>query len=172
MKKLAVYSAAVLTILSGCIVRTYSLTKDRVDQDISGNQGYISGSAPVGAQSPERAATRTTRVVEVELRSPIKFEKLKEPPKPIEQEAKDVSFSEGNSGYAEGETVSSLQETQTSFQVNTYIVKKDDTLQKISARPEIYGTTKKWMKIYEANKDALKSPNKIRPGQELKIPRD
>ena len=53
-----------------------------------------------------------------------------------------------------------------------YKVQKGDTLQKISSQPEIYGTSKKWMKIYEANKDKLKSPDKIRPGQELKIPRD
>lgn len=51
-----------------------------------------------------------------------------------------------------------------------YIVQKNDTLEKIAARPEIYGDGKKWYSIYKANKDKLKSPDKIRPGQELTIP--
>lgn len=49
-----------------------------------------------------------------------------------------------------------------------YVVKKGDTLQKISDK--MYGTTKKWKKIYEANKDVLKSPDMIKPGQKLVIP--
>ena len=52
--------------------------------------------------------------------------------------------------------------------VTKYKVKKGQTLQEISK--EIYGTTKKWKKIYEANKDKLKSPDKIYAGQILNIP--
>jgi nucleoid-associated protein YgaU len=50
----------------------------------------------------------------------------------------------------------------------TYVVQKGDTLQKISSK--VYGTTKKWKKIFEANKELLKDPDKIKPGQELVIP--
>lgn len=50
----------------------------------------------------------------------------------------------------------------------TYVVEKGDTLQKISEK--MYGTTKRWKKIYEANKDALKSPDMIKVGQRLVIP--
>ena len=50
----------------------------------------------------------------------------------------------------------------------TYVVKKGDTLQKISS--ELYGTTKKWKKIFDANKDTLKDPDEIRVGQKLVIP--
>ena len=49
-----------------------------------------------------------------------------------------------------------------------YTVASGDTLQKISKK--FYGTTKKWKKIYEANKDTLKSPNSIFPGKALNIP--
>jgi nucleoid-associated protein YgaU len=49
-----------------------------------------------------------------------------------------------------------------------YVVGKNDTLQKISKK--FYGTTKKWTKIYEANKDVLKGPDKVYPGQTLNIP--
>jgi nucleoid-associated protein YgaU len=50
----------------------------------------------------------------------------------------------------------------------TYVVQKGDTLQKISNK--VYGTTKKWKKIFEANKDILKDPDEIKPGQTLIIP--
>ena len=50
----------------------------------------------------------------------------------------------------------------------TYKVKKKDTLQKISKK--FFGTTKKWYAIYELNKDKLKSPDKVFPGQIIRIP--
>ena len=49
-----------------------------------------------------------------------------------------------------------------------YKVRKNDTLQKISYK--FYGTTRKWMKIFEANKDKLKTPDKIFPGMTIRIP--
>ena len=50
----------------------------------------------------------------------------------------------------------------------TYIVKAGDTLSKISK--QFYGNANDYMKIFNANKDKLKDPDKIQPGQELKIP--
>ena len=50
----------------------------------------------------------------------------------------------------------------------TYTVEKGDTLQKISKK--VYGTSKKWHKIYELNKEKLKSPDKIKAGQKLLLP--
>ena len=50
----------------------------------------------------------------------------------------------------------------------TYTVQKGDTLSKISK--EHYGDANKYMKIFEANKDKLKDPDKIQPGQVLVIP--
>ena len=49
-----------------------------------------------------------------------------------------------------------------------YVVKKGDTLSKIAA--EYYGDKMLYPKIFEANRDILKDPNKIRPGQKLRIP--
>jgi nucleoid-associated protein YgaU len=43
-----------------------------------------------------------------------------------------------------------------------------DTLSKIAKR--FYGDAGKYMKIFEANKDQLKDPDKIQVGQKLKIP--
>jgi nucleoid-associated protein YgaU len=50
----------------------------------------------------------------------------------------------------------------------TYTVKSGDTLWRISE--EIYGNGSKYMKIFEANTDLLEHPDRIFPGQELKIP--
>ena len=53
--------------LSGCVARTYTLTRDRVDQDMSvGNHGFLMGKAPEASQEGKKT-TRTTRVVEIEL---------------------------------------------------------------------------------------------------------
>jgi LysM repeat protein len=50
----------------------------------------------------------------------------------------------------------------------TYTVAAGDTLSKISK--QFYGDANKYMKIFEANRDTLKDPNLIQPGQVLKIP--
>jgi nucleoid-associated protein YgaU len=49
-----------------------------------------------------------------------------------------------------------------------YEVVGGDTLSKIAKK--FYGDANKYMKIFEANKDQLKDPDKINVGQKLKIP--
>ena len=51
---------------------------------------------------------------------------------------------------------------------NSYTVQSGDTLSKISK--QFYGDANKYMKIFEANRDMLSDPDKIKPGQVLKIP--
>lgn len=55
-----------------------------------------------------------------------------------------------------------------SSSVRTYKAKKGDTLQKISRK--FYGTTKKWIVIYKANRTTLKTPDSLYPGNVLIIP--
>jgi nucleoid-associated protein YgaU len=50
----------------------------------------------------------------------------------------------------------------------TYTVHAGDTLSAIAQRE--LGDAKKYMKIFEANRDQLQDPDKIKPGQVLKIP--
>lgn len=50
----------------------------------------------------------------------------------------------------------------------TYTVKAGDTLSKIAK--EHLGNANAYMTIFEANKDQLSDPDKIKPGQVLKIP--
>ena len=49
-----------------------------------------------------------------------------------------------------------------------YTVQSGDTLSKISK--QFYGDANSYMRIFDANKDQLKDPNMIKPGQVLKIP--
>lgn len=49
-----------------------------------------------------------------------------------------------------------------------YVVRPGDSLSKISLR--FYGTTRNYMRIYDANRDQLSSPTRIEVGQRLVIP--
>ncbi len=160
---------AFLLILSGCArVRHYTVVKDRIDQNLTaGNQGYLAGTAP--QVQGERKTTRATYVTEVELPPWKKSAELKQKQqtkKPalsesIETEAlvsEDDSAAQKSGGISE-----SVPEN-----LEKYTVQKSDTLQKISKK--FYGTTKKWQKIFEANKDTLKGPNDIYPGQIINVP--
>jgi len=50
----------------------------------------------------------------------------------------------------------------------TYTVVSGDSLSKIAKRE--YGSAQKWRVIFEANRDVIKDPDLIYPGQVLKIP--
>ncbi len=50
-----------------------------------------------------------------------------------------------------------------------YEVKSGDSLSRIAKRA--YGDGNAWKRIFDANTDVLKDPNKIFPGQRLKIPK-
>lgn len=51
---------------------------------------------------------------------------------------------------------------------STYTVKSGDTLSKIAK--ELLGDANAYREIFEANRDQLSDPDKIKPGQVLKIP--
>jgi nucleoid-associated protein YgaU len=52
--------------------------------------------------------------------------------------------------------------------VRTYTVQPGDSLSKISK--QFYGDANKYMSIFEANKDKMSDPDKVKVGTELKIP--
>src|SRR5262245_20640943 len=58
--------------------------------------------------------------------------------------------------------------TSTTAAVRTYTVKSGDTLSQIAK--EHLGSAGAYMKIFELNKDQLNDPNKIKPGQVLRLP--
>lgn len=53
--------------------------------------------------------------------------------------------------------------------VQTYVVQSRDTLSSIAAK--LYNDPGKWKKIYDANRNTLTSPQSVRPGQTLIVPR-
>lgn len=61
---------------------------------------------------------------------------------------------------------STAKATEPAFE--TYTIKPGDSLSKIAKLK--LGNANDWPKIHEANKDTIKDPNKIFPGQVIKIP--
>jgi nucleoid-associated protein YgaU len=51
-----------------------------------------------------------------------------------------------------------------------YEIKSGDTLGKISK--QFYGKSSQYMRIFEANREIISDPNKIYPGQKIRIPLD
>jgi nucleoid-associated protein YgaU len=152
---------ATIFLFSGCVVRTYSVQKERADLDLNaGNRGFLAGKSDGPATVAK--TTRETKVVEVEVFPLIRSLKREKPVsggkqlQPIEPVAGEINESKPVLAQAGAE--------------QEYKVQENDTLQKIAQK--FYGTMHKWTRIYEANKDQLKGPDKIKPGQVLKIPAD
>jgi len=74
-------------------------------------------------------------------------------------------FSNVRSG---GSSTAPTPSTQPPNTGRTYVVEKGDSLSKI-AKAE-YGDANKWRQIYEANRDIIKDPDLIYPGQTLRLP--
>ena len=58
--------------------------------------------------------------------------------------------------------------TGTAGSEQSYTVVAGDSLSKIAKR--FYGDANKWPRIHEANRDQIKNPDLIHPGQKLRIP--
>lgn len=166
------FVSVLFSFLFGCShVRTYTEEKERVDQNlVQGNQGYLSGQSEGSEALGERKLTRKTYVAEVELGGPAK-KKSKKKVMSSEQEPMVMETVEEPKAGEVIEEVSLGAETKgAAVQLALYTVEPNDTLQKISLK--IFGTTKKWKKIFDANSDKLKTPDRIYAGQVLKIPQE
>ena len=164
MRNLSVLLTVVF--LCGCVtVRTYQVEKPRVDTDIQGNQGYLSGTPKDEPKESKLGDMRTISVVEIEFgRRTKRVDDLKESIISRDQ-PQDLDIYE----IEEREPLEDEYfEQEVEVEYENYIVQKNDTLQKISHK--FYGTTRKWQTIYKANKDVLKSPDKLYPGLKIKIP--
>lgn len=54
--------------------------------------------------------------------------------------------------------------------VRTHTVRAGETLKSIAASRSVYGDGGKWILLYQANKEKIRDPNKLTPGQVLAIP--
>ena len=164
-------------------VRSYIDTKKRVDQDISGNAGYLYGPPDPEALKKSSKSTRQVFVVEVERQkkdeeiggqSSSKKGSVKVSSSSLIEETSmqagevpsyqprvnipKIESIEDNTAFGQGLQSSYVE----------YKVEKDDTLQKVAKK--FYNSYSKWPRIYEANRDVIKSPDHIKPGIVLKIP--
>ncbi len=147
---------AALLLTGGC--RTATRVKDvpRVDLEFSGsgNRGYLLG------QAPAAGTTKTTRqMVETDVELPSFYR-----PKPS---GRTVTL----------DTVPSEPDAETAprrarqGRFDTYVVQKGESLWTIAAKPEVYGKASQWRRLYDANRDLLKTPDSIKPGMTLTVPR-
>jgi len=157
--------------VAGCTVRAYSQRKDRVDQEMSGNAGYVQG-----AQQPvDRSDFKTTRKVYV-VEFVKKDKKLDEEleaamaSKPGTAPAQETAVEKRATPMSPAPTMEEAVTEEGAGGFEEYTIQEGDTLQKISKK--FYDTYRKWEKIYEANKDTLKNPNKIKPGTVIVIPKE
>jgi nucleoid-associated protein YgaU len=72
----------------------------------------------------------------------------------------------GRAGF--GQVRSSVSPTEDAVGHQHYTVQKGDTLSHIAKHH--YGRASQWTRIFEANRDQLDDPDRIYPGQVLKIP--
>ncbi|MBI4846577.1 MAG: LysM peptidoglycan-binding domain-containing protein [Candidatus Omnitrophica bacterium] len=187
-------------LTSGCAkrVKIETIEKERIDQGISGNRGFFSGNPPPADETKEKFIKREIYQVTLDLPPYPEWKNFRFEPTndkdlwgnrgyvyggpgmiapqfepQTEQDLQQIALPEETaieSGTQDAESVTAEerpdQKVEESYK--TYIVKKGDTLQKISVH--FYGSTKKWKQIFDLNSDTLKNPNKIYPGQKIKIP--
>lgn len=185
--------------ISGCagwLIRTSTSRQPRVDQEISGNRGFIFGEPD---SEPKEPTFTDRKIYRIEIEIPQLLKKKKSAPqRPSVRPPKEDKVLWGNRGYIFGGpgTAKAVEEVPTTYQpepeqppalqieeetpqvldikpeetpqIRTYEVRKGDTLQKISHK--FYGTSRKWILLYNANKNKLKSPDRVYPGQVLVIP--
>jgi len=77
-----------------------------------------------------------------------------------------------NSGDQPAADFSDVQSASSSTapadQAQSYTVQSGDSLSKIAKR--VYGDANKWHAIFNANRDKIKNPDLIQPGQVLTLP--
>ena len=70
------------------------------------------------------------------------------------------------------EEAKSEQKKNKSPLTTSYTVRRGETLPQISARSEIYNDSSLWPIIYRANRDQIRDPKRLWPGQVFVIPRN
>lgn len=186
--------------MSGCArVQTRVVELPRVDQEVAGNQGYLAGrgASAAGPRKTTRQVVVTDielmtgqevrqglkGVVQMSA-TPVKGElgpggrgwrmvepsagaasavsesELPPPPPAIEEEF--------DAAPVEPPVSRAAPRVEAPSAPTTYTVQKNDTLEKIAKK--VYGDTKRWPKIYKANRGVIKNPNTLYPGQRLTIP--
>ena len=184
-----------VVFFSGCVtskvnipryeVKAYLQDRPRVDQQITGNAGYLIG-APKSVSSKGKP-TRKVFVVEVteddtvspyliDMDASGKRKKKKATGHTVASKGMKKQQSKVIPVYPTKIELPSFEDDEQDVPPSSaagenfvqYKVEKDDTLQKISKK--FYGSYSKWPKIYKVNKSRIKNPDFLKPGTVLKIP--
>lgn len=188
MNKRFIIAGPVLLAASmvGCVTsRTYVMEKPRVDMTVEGNRGYIMGVAPEETVSAELQQKRERLgdkrkidVLELDLSTKTTTTTYKNAPVCIDVTGSQPAPARAEENVLFNEPIAEPQEEPVRIAepakkpapaVTSYTVQKNDTLQKISMK--FYGTSKKWYSLYKENSNVLKAPDKLRPGQVIRIPK-
>lgn len=71
-----------------------------------------------------------------------------------------------------GESSEKMKKARERVLAATHTVKRGETLPYIASLPEVYNDPGQWPLLYRANRDQIRDPNYIWPGQVLRIPRN
>lgn len=153
---------AAACFLTSCAMRTYVQDRGRVDQEMTGNAGCLQGSCPQVDRGDVKQ-TRKTYVLEI-VTGPKKIEPAKSTEPAVTEAA--VEEEEIYVSRDGDEAVVVAEDIVVTY--TDYKIEEGDTLQKISKK--FYNTYSRWNEIYQANKDVLTSPDRIKPGKVIRIP--
>lgn len=152
--------------------RFYVEDRPRVDQEMEGNFGYISGTPQPEDRSQYRK-TRRVYVLEVVQNVPEALEMNDAVIEPyVPAPAATLPPPQRRAAPAPQPIVipdlDDVRVAPQEEQFENYVIQEGDTLQKISKK--FYGSYSQWTKIYDANKDVLTDPNRIKPGILIRVP--
>lgn len=144
--------------LAGCRAAAKVVEVPRVDLGLAGgNRGYLVG------VPPDAADLKTTRqMVEATVEVPSLY-KAKRSGAPVSLEG--IAPPEREPIVGEAPSIAGPE------RYDTYVVQKGDSLWSVAAKPEVYGKATQWRRLFDANRDLLKSPDHLKAGMTLKIPR-
>lgn len=153
-----VVGLACVSCVAGCRAAAKVVEVPRVDLDLAaGNRGYL-----VGTPSATADLKTTRQMVEATVEVPSLY-KPKRTGAPVSLEG--IAPPEREPAAGEAPLVSGTGGD------DTYVVQKGDSLWSIAAKPEVYGKATQWRRLFDANRDLLKSPDHLKAGMTLKIPR-
>jgi len=160
-------SLALLTAIGGCRSAARIKEVPRVDLEVegSGNRGYLVGTPP--AAGPMQ---RTREIIQMDVEIPSFYKPKPTAPVALEQSAP-LESAIPSAFDMDATPDESSAPWQSPTQYDSYTVQKGDSLWSIAAKPEIYGKATQWRRIFDANRDLLNSPDKLKPGMSLRIPR-
>lgn len=119
------------------------------------------------AAEKQRLAEEARRKAEEEQRELARLKALQE------QEARRLAEEKERLALIQMEKERRKKEKERPLPVPTHhTVKRGETLPLIAALPEVYNDPALWPLLYRANRDQIRDPKRIWPGQVLRIPRN